>query len=101
MATALGVGVLGLVWFGLVETLPTADRKPFQPLKWMREYFQCLTVLQQDFTIMKLWFIVFFIWTCIGAYASIEYNFLVGSLGFRCSRHASLSLIYPEGGRRA
>jgi hypothetical protein len=32
--------------------------------------------------LLKIWYIVFFVWTSIGAYASIQYNFMVGSLGF-------------------
>ena len=55
-----------------METLPLEMRQPFQPLKWLREYFLCWSLLRTDFALVKLIFVDFGIWVCIGGYGSLQ-----------------------------
>ena len=80
--TVLGCGVLIFMWWGIFETLPEGSRKPFEPRKWLREYFQCLMLLKEDVVLMKVWFIIFFMWMANAGWLSSIYSYQIGSLGF-------------------
>ena len=72
--TLLGCGVLVFMWWGIFETLPPDSRKPFEPMKWLREYFLCFMLLKTDFVLMKVWFVIFFMWMANGGWMSTIYS---------------------------
>jgi MFS family permease len=84
--TFLGVGVLLFMWWGIFETLPEGSRKPFEPMKWLKEYFLCFALLKRDFVLMKIWFMIFFMWTANGGWMTSYLSYMVNTpphgLGF-------------------